>query len=198
VSSTLAATLLVLAGGESRRMGRPKALLPVAGRTLIDYLLDRLALAFAEVLISSNNASSLPPALGYRIIGDEHPGAGPLAGIEAGLSAASYDAVFAVGCDMPRVTPELARLLVDSATGHDAAVPRLEGSPEPACACYRRSARTAISAALAAGRFKAAEALRDLDVHYLEAEQLRAGGIATEVFWNINTPLDYQVFLASL
>ena len=197
MSSTLAATLLVLAGGESRRMGRPKALLPVAGRPLIDYLLDRLAPAFAEVLISSNDARSLPPALRHRIIGDEHPGAG-LAGIEAGLSAASYDAVFAVGCDMPRVTPELARLLVDSATGHDAAVPRLEGSPEPACACYRRSARTAISAALAGGRFKAAEALRDLDVHYLEAEQLRAGGIATEVFWNINTPLDYQVFLASL
>ncbi len=179
-------------------MGRPKALLPVAGRPLIDYLLDRLAATFAEVLISANDSSSLPAELRHRMVRDEHPGAGPLSGIEAGLNAASHDAMFTVGCDMPRVTPALARLLVESAAGHDAAVPRLAGLPEPACACYRRSARAAIGAAIGAGRFKAAEALRDLDVNYLEGEELHAAGIASEVFWNINTPQDYQVFLASL
>jgi molybdopterin-guanine dinucleotide biosynthesis protein A len=192
------ATLLVLAGGFSRRMGRSKAMLPVAGKPLIEYLIDRLRPVFAEVLISSNDISSLPAGLNYRVVPDLHPGAGPLSGIEAGLEAAVHDLVFAVACDMPAVVPELASLLVAAARDHDAAVPRFLGYTEPACACYRRTALPAIRAALLAGRFKAVEALHDLKVRYVDEHQLREWGLGPEVFWNINTPEDYQVFLASL
>ena len=67
------ATLLVLAGGASRRMGRSKALLPFGGRTIIEHLIANLAPAFAEILVSAN-----APLLGgrYPLVRDLHPGAG--------------------------------------------------------------------------------------------------------------------------
>src|SRR5712692_1687436 len=115
------ATLLLLAGGASRRMGRPKALLPYGGVTLIEHVAQTLAPVFDEVLVSANDPKSVPPSLRQRLVHDLHLGAGPLAGIEAGLNAARHDTLFAVACDMPRVTATLARQVVEAAQGHDAA-----------------------------------------------------------------------------
>src|SRR5207237_103819 len=71
-----------------------------------------------------------------------------------------------------------------------------EGAPaggrhQPACACYRRSALGAVQAALDTYRLKVAEVLEELDVGWVE-------GLDPELFWNINTPEDYQVFLSAL
>jgi molybdopterin-guanine dinucleotide biosynthesis protein A len=186
----LRATLLLLAGGEGRRMGRPKALLPVAGTTLVAWQLERLGGGFAEVLVSVKDGSEAP--VGARVVIDRPGGRrGPLAGIEAGLRAAAEDAVIAVGCDLPRVDlPLLARLLLLS-EGHDAAAPRLSGRAEPACGCYRRSALAVISRRLDAGLNKAADALAELDTAWLEEPD-------PVLFANLNTPEDYQVFLSEI
>ena len=159
-------------------MGRPKAELPVEGGTLLDWMLARLAPRFREVFIST-------PAT------DRHPGAGPLAGIEAGLLAAGHDTIFAVACDMPFVTGDLAAHLVALAAGHDAAVPLVRGRAEPACAGYRRSALPEITLALEEGRLKASAALTNLDVLYVD-------GLDPDLFRNINRPADYQQFLGAL
>ena len=116
---------------------------------------------------------------------------GPLAGIEAGLSAAEHDAVFTFACDMPRVDAALAQQLVSRSEGFDAAVPRLNGRPEPVCACYRRSALPIVSRQLDALHLKAAEVLEQLRVAWLEE-------LDATLFWNINTQEDYQVFLSAL
>lgn len=186
----LTATLLILAGGESRRMGRAKALLPVDGMTLIEWLASRLAPAFAHLMIAGREGTELPESLRPHLVTDLHPGAGPLAGIEAGLAASPLDPVVAVACDMPDVTPSLLRRLVETASGGaiDAAVPRLGGEPEPACAAYRHSAAGAISAALAAGRYRAADVLGGLRVAWLDYED-------PAQFANLNTPEDYRAFL---
>jgi molybdopterin-guanine dinucleotide biosynthesis protein A len=147
----LAATLLLLAGGDSRRMGWPKALLPVGGATLLEWIAEGLAPEFEGLLVAAREPGQVPPGLRPHFVADLHPGAGPLAGIEAGLAATEHEAVFAVACDMPHVEPELARRLVAEAAGYDAAVPRVGGRPEPTCAAYRRSAAAGLSAALAAG-----------------------------------------------
>jgi len=185
----LDATLLILAGGASRRMGRPKALLPVGGTTMVEWIAGRLGQQFAEVLVSANEADLAPG--GLQRVPDLRPGLGPLAGIEAGLAAAVHDALVVVACDLPRVTPEVARLLYERSRGHDAAVARVAGRPQPACACYRRSALGAVQAALDTYRLKVAEVLEELDVGWVE-------GLDPELFWNINTPEDYQVFLSAL
>lgn len=183
------ATLLVLAGGESRRMGRPKALLPVAGRTLIEHVATRLRPDFEELLVAG--AGTLPAALEAHRVEDRLPGAGPLAGIEAGLRAARHAIVFAVACDMPRVTPQLARSAVAGIPGFDAVVPRLSGRPEPVCAAYARSALEPIAAFLDRGGRRAAEALDQLRVNWLE-------DVDPDELSSLNTSADYEAWLAAL
>jgi molybdopterin-guanine dinucleotide biosynthesis protein A len=180
-------------------MGRPKALLPVGSTTLLEWVIDRLEPHFSEVLVAvAKPAAELPRGLAATVVVDLHQRAGPLAGVEAALAAARYEPVFAVACDMPRVTPALARALVLASKGHDAAVPRLEGRPEPACAVYRRSAAGPIGAALRADRLKAADALGELDVRYLDEAELEPIGVTGRTFANLNTPADYEEFLAGL
>ncbi len=185
------ATLLLLAGGASRRMGQPKALLPYGGATLIEHVAQTLAPEFDEVLVSANDPEAVPPNLRQRLVHDLHLGAGPLAGIEAGLNAASHDTLFAIACDMPLVTADLARRVVEAAQGHDAAVPRLGGRPEPAAAAYRQSAAGPIAAALAEGRRKAAEVLEELDVAWLD-------DLDPRLFANANDPATYRALLDAL
>jgi molybdopterin-guanine dinucleotide biosynthesis protein A len=186
----LPATLLILAGGASRRMGEPKALLPYAGTTLIEHLTRALAPAFDEVLISANDLAAVPLGLraSYRLIADLHRDAGPLAGIEAGLHAAQHDTLFAVACDMPLVTAELAAQIVAAAQGHDAAVPRLNGRAEPACAAYRKQAAGPIAAALRQDQRRAAAVLEELDVEWLDDLDAR-------LFGNANDPAAYRALL---
>jgi molybdopterin-guanine dinucleotide biosynthesis protein A len=189
----LEATLVALAGGLSRRMGRPKALLPVGEATLLEIVMSRLAPAFAEVLVSANDPALVPLAVRerYRLVADLHRGAGPLAGIEAGLAAAAHDTVFVSACDMPYVTAAAARSIVEAAAGHDAAVPRVGGRAEPAFAAYRQGAAAAIADGLARGELAVSGVLDELDVAWMD-------GLDPALFRNLNTPEDYAELLAAL
>lgn len=181
------ATLLVLAGGESRRMGRPKAWLEVGGTTLVRWMVERLAAPFSEVIVSFAEPEQLEDLLPYRLVFDRRRDGGPLAGIEAGLQAARNEVLFAVACDMPYVTPEIAQIAVAAARRCDAAIPRVGDRPEPVCAAYRRSALPAISAALRSGDRKAAHIADHLDVTWLD-------GLDADLFRSLNTPEDYERF----
>ncbi|HEY6116661.1 MAG TPA: NTP transferase domain-containing protein, partial [Candidatus Dormibacteraeota bacterium] len=85
------ATLLVLAGGESRRMGRPKAWIEVGNTVLLRYVVDRLGSAFSEVVVSFAEPEQMEQHLPYRVVFDRKRSAGPLAGLEAGLVASRND-----------------------------------------------------------------------------------------------------------
>jgi molybdopterin-guanine dinucleotide biosynthesis protein A len=183
------ASLLVLAGGDSRRMGRPKAWLEVGGTTLLRVVADRLAGAFSEVMVSFAEPEQLQAPVPYRVVFDRKVSAGPLAGLEAGLAAARQDVVFAVACDMPYVTPELAQMAVAAARGVDAAIPRIAGRVEPLCGAYARSALGVITNALNSGRFTAADVASELEVTWLE-------GFDPGVFRSLNTPSDLERFNA--
>ncbi|HYL70638.1 MAG TPA: molybdenum cofactor guanylyltransferase, partial [Candidatus Dormibacteraeota bacterium] len=109
---TMEATLLVLAGGASRRMGRAKAWLEVGDTILLRWVVDRLAPGFAEVITAFVEPEQIEQPIPYRIVFDRKRAGGPLAGIEAGLLAARLDPVFVIACDMPYVTPDVARVAV--------------------------------------------------------------------------------------
>jgi molybdopterin-guanine dinucleotide biosynthesis protein A len=181
------ATLLVLAGGKSSRMGRPKAWLEVGDVTLLRWMVGRLGPAFSEVVVSFAEPEQLERLVPFRLVFDRKHGAGPLAGIEAGLIAARHEVTFAVACDMPYVTLEVAEMAVAAARGCDAAIPRVDGRPEPVCAAYRRSALPAVTAALDAGRLAAADLAAQLDVTWLE-------GFDPDLFRSLNTPEDLERF----
>ena len=187
--SLMQASLLVLAGGGSRRMGRAKAWLEVGDTFLLRYVVDSLAPAFSEVMVSFAEPEQLEAPLPYRIVFDRKRSAGPLAGLEAGLLAARNGVMFAVACDMPYVTQDVAQMATAAARRSDAAIPRVDGRPEPVCAAYGRSALPAITAALNAGRLKTAEVIANLDVTWLE-------GLDPDLFRSLNTPEDLERFHA--
>jgi molybdopterin-guanine dinucleotide biosynthesis protein A len=183
------ASLLVLAGGDSRRMGRPKAWLEVGDTYLLRHVAERLGPGFSEVMVSFAEPEQLEEPVPYRVVFDRRPSAGPLAGIEAGLAAARNELIFAVACDMPYVTKEVAQLAVAAARSCDAAIPRIDGRPEPVCGAYRRSALPFIIGAVNTGRFKAADLVAELDVTWLE-------GLDPQLFRSLNTPRDLERFNA--
>src|SRR3989442_14165496 len=82
------ATLLVLAGGDSRRMGRPKPWIEVGETVLLRYVVERLAPAFSEVVVSFGQPEQMEQVVPDRLVFDRKRAAGPPAGLEAGLVAA--------------------------------------------------------------------------------------------------------------
>jgi molybdopterin-guanine dinucleotide biosynthesis protein A len=185
------ATLLVLAGGRSRRMGRPKPWIEVGDTVLLRYVVERLAPAFSEVMVSFSEPEQMEQLVPYRVVFDRKPNAGPLAGLEAGLLVARNDVLFAVACDMPYVTQAAAEMAVAAARSCDAAIPRHDGLFEPVCGAYRKSALPVIAGALDAGNLVAHDAVQNLDVTWLE-------GLDPAQFDNLNTPADVERFHAAL
>jgi len=113
--SPAAATGVVLAGGRSRRMGESKAALIIAGEPLLWRVTHRLQAALSLVLVvGPPELSLLVP--GVPILPDLHPGIGPLAGLEAALSAVTTELAFVVACDMPCIEPKLIRGMVEFAS----------------------------------------------------------------------------------
>ena len=184
------ATLLVLAGGDSRRMGRPKAWIEVGDTVLLRYVVERLGPAFSEVMVSFAEPEQIEQHIPYRVVFDRKRSAGPLAGLEAGLIGARHDVLFAVACDMPYVTAATAQLAVAAARTCDAAIPRHDGLFEPVCGAYRKSALPVIVRALDAGHYAAHDAVMDLDVTWLE-------GLDPAEFESLNTPADLERFHAA-
>lgn len=130
--------MIVLAGGESSRMGRDKCLLEIAGRSLLDHVLDGLR-ARRTVVVGPIRPTSTPVSWTQEL----PPGGGPVAGIESGLAAldsSTTQVVVVVAADSPFAPRAVPRLL-DALPGYDAAVLVDEqGNEQPLIAAYRKAA----------------------------------------------------------
>lgn len=150
----------VLAGGQSARMGRDKALLPYSGKTLLEFIHAELASAFGSATVVG--PASRYASLRLPLIEDLHPGFGPLSGIEAALADCETnsraDWALIVACDMPNLRNELCREIARLALAEEKAkiVMPLSagGQPEPLCAAYHRSILPVIRKSLESGIFK--------------------------------------------
>jgi molybdopterin-guanine dinucleotide biosynthesis protein A len=147
----LGASGIVLAGGASRRLGRPKALLRFGAETLVERVVGIVAAVCDDVVVVSGPHLRLPPLPGARIVDDEVPLQGPLAGLRYGLVAARRDACFACSCDLPLLRPEVARRVLAALEGADAAMPRFAGHLQPLVAAYHRRLLPTIESMLAGG-----------------------------------------------
>src|SRR5256884_3611275 len=188
-------SLVILAGGLSRRMGRDKAALPVGDGTLIEHLARRLAPVVDETIVAGG--SGRHDLHGVTSVADRYPGLGPLAGIHAGLVTARSPLVWVVGCDLPDVNPALAALLCGLAGDVDAVVPRIDSEPQGVCAVYVRSLAPRIDRLLAAGERRVKMLLAASKVRYVTPEELRAVDPELGSFRNINTPADYEAWLTT-
>lgn len=145
-------TGVVVCGGMSRRMGHDKAALEVGGATLLERALATLRPVCDEVLLATG-ASPRYVELGMPIVLDRAPDLGPLAGLEAALSAARRERVVVLAVDMPNVDSELIELLCERAERDDcdALLAASADGVEPLCGVYHVRLRAAARAALDAG-----------------------------------------------
>jgi molybdopterin-guanine dinucleotide biosynthesis protein A len=140
---------VVLAGGESRRMGFDKRLIVVGSEPLLARVTRVLASLSDDVLIACrdrNQMQTVPTlALGLRVVSDGVPGGGPLAGVASALRSASHRHLLVVAVDMPFVSARLLSLIARRALGEDTAVVvRSPRGLEPLLAAYpAREARRA-------------------------------------------------------
>jgi len=185
---TSRSSLIILAGGASRRMGHPKHLLMTPGGTLVQHIAERLSPLFAESLLVGRSGTEIPA--GMRFVEDVRPERSPLIGIYSGLCAATAGTCLVVGCDMPFVMPELVHTLLGSIGQNDVAVPIVNGFYEPLLAVYRRSCSCieAIERALDEKRFKVTSFYPDVVIREIPENVLRQTDPDLRSFTNINTP----------
>ncbi|MDR0633798.1 MAG: molybdenum cofactor guanylyltransferase [Azoarcus sp.] len=181
-------TALILAGGDSRRMGRDKTALPLGGQSLLQRTLALMRTLFPAVLVSVRQPRADIDAPQVR---DEIPSAGPLAGLCAGLREAGTPWVFAVAADMPYLRPEVIAYLAAQRGGHQAVVPVVAGHPQSLSAFYAASALPALQATLTgAGRHALRTTLAALDVDYVDERRLRELDPTLQSFTDLDTPQD--------
>lgn len=181
-------TGVIQAGGKSTRMGgRPKALLEVGGRRIIERVLDVVAPVVDDVLIVTNTPE-LYAFLGVPMVADLHPDHGSLGGIFSGLAAATGEAAFTVACDMPFLHRDVARLVVARAAEGDVVIPRVGTQLETMHAVYAKACLPPIEARLRAGRFKIVGFFDSVRVVEIAEADIVRHRPAEVVFMNVNTP----------
>ena len=134
-------TGIILAGGRARRMGGDdKGLLPVAGKPLVGWVMDRLAPQVSRVLLNANRNQQRYAALGATVVSDELADfQGPLAGIAAGMQAADSDYVAVIACDSPLLPDDVVQRLAQALSTHNAdiAVAHDGHRLQPVCALLK-------------------------------------------------------------
>ncbi len=183
-------TAVILAGGKSRRMGRDKLLLPLSGERLLDRAVRRYGEVFPRVLVSVSGPERYPE-LGEARVCDRYPGAGPLAGLHAGLLA-SGDDVFLTGADMPFSSPEKALQLISLCGEKEACVlTDADGRWEPLFGFYRQSLLDRAEALLEEGQRRMAALLSRAELREVSLKELGEGE-DSRLLLNVNNPEDYE------
>ncbi len=184
---------IVLAGGQSKRLGRDKALLEVEGQPLVSRTVHRLAALSDDLLVvSSDPARYAPLGLPAKLISDEQPGVGSLMGIYSGLRMARHTHALAVACDMPFLNLSLLRYMMPLADGHDVVIPRLGGFTEPLHAIYGRSCLPFMAGLLERGQRQIIAFFDQVRVRYVEAGEIERFDPHHLSFVNVNTPGDWE------
>jgi molybdopterin-guanine dinucleotide biosynthesis protein A len=186
-------SIVIQAGGGSRRMGRDKALMPFMGKALIQRVVDRLRPIADEMLVTTNRPEAYR-FLGLPLFQDRIPGRGALGGLYTALACASHQVVAVVACDMPFASAALLehahKLLLEE--GIDAVIPRSEEGFEPLHAVYRReTCLTAVQSAIATDQWKLIAWFPQVKIKTLSmatVDSLDPSGLA---FWNLNTPEEF-------
>jgi molybdopterin-guanine dinucleotide biosynthesis protein A len=169
----LAGTAIILAGGRSRRMGRPKAALPFGDETLLRRLVRIYRGWFGEVLVAAAPGQDLPEAPA-PVLRDAVEGLGPLAGISSGLRAAGFEACFVTSCDHPFPDRRVVDALMAGLLQADACVARWEDRLQPTFAAYRRGLAGLCEAQLAAGELAPVRLYDKVRTRILEPAELIA------------------------
>ncbi len=187
-------TAFVLTGGRSSRMGTDKALLPFREQTLLARTLE-VATAVAEKVVIVGPRERY--AASGEVVEDVYAGCGPLAGIHAALSATQTELNLVLSVDMPLMSHEFLRWLLEQAcnTSDLIVVPDALGGQQPLCAVYRRPVGALAEQALKSGDYKIGHLFSHVPTRYISAAEMREAGFSPEIFRNMNTTAEYEALV---
>jgi len=187
---------VIVCGGESRRMGQPKAWLPFGPERMLQRVVRRVSTVAGEVVVVAAPGQQLPslPA-SVRVALDPVPGLGPLQGLAAGFAVLpdDIDLVYATATDVPFLEPAWIQRLLDLIGEHDLALPQCDGYYHPLAALYRRrAALPAIESLLQAGRLRPVFLTEILRTRIVTALELQLVDPELATLRNLNTIEEYQ------
>jgi molybdopterin-guanine dinucleotide biosynthesis protein A len=195
---------VILAGGQSRRMGQDKALMVLGGRTLLQRVIDVLAPICAELILVANEPERYA-RFALKTVSDVFPGAGSLGGLYSGLAASRSESVIAVACDMPFLNASLLGYMEEQSREADAVVPDLSAatlSPgekpkakqldlHPLHAVYRRACLAPIEAQLRAGDLRMMGFFEQVNVRFVKRAEILRLDPQLRSMANLNTPEEW-------
>ena len=187
-------TVAIQAGGESRRMGQDKALMPFLGQPLIEHVLQRILAIADEVVVTTNQPENYD-FLKVRLFEDPIRNRGALGGLYTALQAASHPFVAVIGCDMPFIHAEMLKAEYEAmvTSQPDIVVPRMRDGLQPFHAIYRRdTCLPFVRSALEDGHWRADAWFDQVQVKYFPETEILKYDPEMLSFWNINTLEDFR------
>jgi molybdopterin-guanine dinucleotide biosynthesis protein A len=198
MKSPLAVGGIVLCGGQSSRMGRPKAWLPFDGEVMLQRVVRILQQAVEPVVVVAAPQQELPELPAEVLVSrDDVPGRGPLQGIAAGLHALDgrADAAYVSSCDVPFLRLQFVRHMIAALGDAEIAVPYTDGYHHPLAAVYRTRIIPAVDRLLAQNRLRPFFLFEAVPTNTVSADALHAVDAQLESLRNLNTPQDYEAAL---
>lgn len=189
---------VVLCGGRSSRMGRPKAWLPFGAEVMLPRVARLLGEAVHPVVVVAAPGQDVPPLPeNIAIVRDDKEGRGPLQGLVAGLNVlrGQVDAIYLSSCDAPFLRPAFVRRLIALMGDAMICVPHVGGYHHPLAAVYRLEVADAVARLLAEDRLRPFFLFSAVPTRIVEADELADVDPTFESLRNLNTPEEYEAAL---
>jgi molybdenum cofactor guanylyltransferase len=183
-------TAIILTGGKSSRMGRPKALLPFGNELLIAHLVRQLERKFKLVVVVAAPDQELPP-LPAKVVRDEVAYQGPVGGIYYGLRVAIGTGAFVTSCDAAFLSLPLISFLTSQMLNHDVVVPYWQDRFQPLHAVYRTSVAPLLKEQLGRGELRPISLYDRVRTRKVDEQEIRRFDPEGLSFFNMNAPDDY-------
>ena len=189
---------IVLCGGQSSRMGRPKAWLPFGDELMLPRVVRLLGEVVAPIVVVAAPGQDVPPLTSIiEIVRDPERGRGPLQGLAAGLLAlrGRVEAAYLSSCDVPFLQPAFVRRLLELLGDHAICVPEVDGYRHPLAAVYRLEVAAVAERLLNEDRLRPAFLFEEVPTRIVRPEELADVDPTFQTLRNLNTPADYEAAL---
>jgi molybdopterin-guanine dinucleotide biosynthesis protein A len=192
---------IVLCGGQSKRMGQPKAWLPFAGETMLARVVRLLGEVVDPIVVVAAREQQVPPLPAIvQVVRDEERDRGPLQGLAAGLAALPdpVEAAYLSSCDVPFLRPMFVRRLIKLLGEHAICVPQVGDHHHPLAAVYRRDVKEVVNRLLDQNRLRPFFLFEAVPTRVVQQAELADVDPTFETLRNLNTLEDYRRALAEV
>lgn len=174
----------ILAGGQSRRLGRNKALVELNGQTIIEKVVSAIPAGKENIKIVTSSFLTFH-FLKLKMISDIHPGLGPIGGVHAGLVDSTFDFNFFLACDLPLISTKIIQAVLDFHAGQDIFGIRTKNGLEPLCAVYSKGCISTIENQMKVRDYSLHSLFETVPSEFIEIED-------SNILFNLNTTQDLE------